>query len=399
MKRILFTILCVLPFFVGSCSQDPIGQTATDKQAPQSIKNMVVESMPGGAKILYEIPNETDISYVRGEYTVNGTKHVVRSSVYKNFLMIEGLGSTNPLDVIIYTVDHSENMSEPIKTTIIPGIPPVRQILASMKIQTDFGGINLKWENELGTEIGITVFASNENGELEEGETLYSELKDGNYSFRGYDVTERTFAISIIDKWGNMSDTIKQVITPYFETLLDKKIHKRYALPADNTTQLGGWEFTKLFDGTTGDNGWHTTDGNKGKLPLYFTIDLGAVSKLSRFKLWHRLGTFPYKHYNIKTFEVWGSVDPKQGMLEDYWMNDWKNDWEHLGDYVTFKPSGMDGPVTNADKDYAANGFEFIVPLEAKNVRYLRFVMTSNWSGGSDVHISEFSFYGNDKTN
>lgn len=399
MKKIILAIIILLPILVVSCTQEPIGQTPTDKIPPKTIENVLVEAMPGGAKISYTLPDETDISYVRGEYNVKGIKHVVRSSVYKNFLIVEGLGTIDPVELTIYTVDHSENVSAPIKEKFTPGTPLVDLILTSMKLQTDFGGVKVTWENVLGSEVGITVFATNDKGELEEGETLFTDLKDGDYSFRGYDDSERTFAVCLIDKWGNASDTVKQVVKPYFEKLLNKKTHKRLILPTDNSTQLGGaWSFQNLFDDVIGENGWHTNDGNGGKLPLYFTIDLGGEAKLSRFKLWHRPGTnYAYKHYNIKTFEVWAATEYKPNMMEDYWTNEWKNDWQQLGDFVTFKPSGMDGEVTNSDRDYAAAGFEFIIPLEAKNVRYLRFVMTSNWSGGSDVHISELSFYGNDQ--
>lgn len=399
MKYLYILILSLLPFFISACTEEPIGQTATDNQAPQTIKNVVVESMPGGAKISYDLPKETDISYVRGEYVANGKKHIVRSSIYHNYVMVEGLGTTEPFEISIYTVDHSENASEPIKEMITPGTPPVKLILASMKMNTDFGGVNITWDNELGTEVGITILATNEKGELEEGETLYTEIKEGEYSFRGYDTAKRTFAITLADKWGNLSDTIKKEITPYFEKLLDKKSHKRLKLPADNQSTYGSWSFEKMFDGiTTGENGWHTNDGNNGKLPLYFTVDVGVNAKLSRLKLWHRSGQYYYSHYNIKSFELWGSINPpKEGMLEAYWTGDWKNDWQHLGDFVTLKPSGMDGPVTNADKDYAALGFEFLIPLEAQNVRYLRFVMKNNWTGGSDLHLTELSFYGNDK--
>lgn len=397
MKRIFYSI--ILSIFICSCTEDHIGQTSTDRIAPSVIKDVTIVSMPGGAKIIYELPNETDISYVKGEYVVNGKLHIVRSSVYKNSVMIEGLGSTEPLDVKLYTVDNSENVSEPLVETINPGTPLVKLIMQSIKMQSAFGGVKVTWENVLSSEVGITLLASDEKGKLNEGETLFSDMKEGDYSFRGYDDSMRLFAVCLTDKWGNTSDTLKQEITPFFEKLLDKKKHKRLILPMDNTSQYGGsWVFANMFDDVIGDNGWHTNDGNNGKLPLYFTIDLGVGAKMSRFKLWHRpSATYLYKHYNIKEFEAWGTNTYKEGMNEEYWTNGWKKDWEKIGDFVTFKPSGMDGEVTNTDREYAANGFEFAVPLSAKDMRYVRFLMKSNWSGGSEVHISEMSFYGNDQ--
>ena len=89
-------------------------------------------------------------------------------------------------------------------------------------------------------------------------------------------------------------------------------------------------------------------------------------------------------------------------MKEDYWSDsgEWKNDWVLLGDYETFKPSGEDNAtVTNEDIEYATAGFEFLVTIEKHSVRYLRFAMKSNWSGSNALHISEITFYGDDRTN
>lgn len=398
MKKILYAFMTILSLGIVSCSEEPIGQTPTNSNPPSPVKNVQVESIPGGARITYELPKETDISYVKGEYMFQGKIRVVRSSVYNDVMKVEGLGSVEPVDITLYTVNHSEVASLPVKASFTPGTPPVRDIINSLEMQTDFGGVKVTWVNESGTEIGITLLTSDEKGELTEGETLYSALKEGDYSFRGYDTKERTFAICITDKWGNVSDTIKSVHIPYYETLLDKSKHKQTVLPLDNNTALGGWPFSNLFNGAIGNNGWHTTEpGNR--MPLFFTIDLGTEAKISRFKLWGRQG-YEYLHNNIKFFEVWGATGYKSGQMEDYWETGsfWETDgdWEMLGDFYTYKPSGEVGPVTNDDKTYFNNGFEFIIPLDKKNVRYLRFKMKANWSGGNALHISELSFYGDD---
>ena len=57
---------------ITSCDEEKIGQTPTDNIPPQPISNVSVESLPGGAKISYELPQETDISYVKGEYLFQG---------------------------------------------------------------------------------------------------------------------------------------------------------------------------------------------------------------------------------------------------------------------------------------------------------------------------------------
>lgn len=402
MKKIFFTIITLLIVSITSCDEEKIGQTPTDNIPPQPISNVSVESLPGGAKISYELPQETDISYVKGEYLFQGERRITRASVYNNYMIIEGLGNTNPVDITLYTVDHSENTSTPVKASFTPGIPPIHDIFTSMGLKADFGGINITWDNENKVEIGFTIYATNEKGIFEGGETFYTNQKDGSYSFRGYDSSERIFAFTITDKWGNISDTLKAAFTPLFEKELDKSKHKREVLPVDNNTDYNsGWLFSNLFDGVVGNNGWHTKQNDPNqKIPLYFTIDLGVEATLSRFKLWHRLGNNVYKNHNIKTFEVWGSRNYKKGMQENYWSEEWKNDWELLGDYETFKPSGEDNPsVTNEDIAYAEAGFEFMVPIEKQRVRYVRFAMKSNWSGSNALHISEITFYGDDRIN
>ncbi|MDR1103040.1 MAG: DUF4959 domain-containing protein [Tannerella sp.] len=402
MNKIYYAVILFLTFGITSCEEKTIGQTPTNSTPPQPVANVAVESMPGGARISYDLPEETDISYVKGEYLFQGRKRVVRASIYNNYMIVEGLGSTEPLEITLYTVDHSENASSPVKTTFTPGTPPIWSILESVRLLEDFGGVNVKWNNDTGTEIGITIFAEDENSVMEEGETLFTNQKEGDYSFRGYDTASRTFAVTVTDKWGNISDTVKGVFSPYFEKQLDKSRHRRHVLPVDNNTDYSSaWIFMNMFDDIVGGQGWHTraNDPNQ-KIPIYFTIDLGVEAKLSRFKLWHRIGGVQYyAHYNVRTFEVWGTNEYKAGMMEDYWSEEWKSDWEMLGDFYTFKPSGENSPVTDEDRAYADAGFEFLIPVEKKGLRYVRFAMKSNWSGSNTLNISELTFWGDDGTN
>ena len=88
MKKIFFTIMALLIVSITSCDEEKIGQTPTDNIPPQPISNVSVESLPGGAKISYELPQETDISYVKGEYLFQGERRITRASVYNNYMII-----------------------------------------------------------------------------------------------------------------------------------------------------------------------------------------------------------------------------------------------------------------------------------------------------------------------
>ena len=59
------------------------------------------------------------------------------------------------------------------------------------------------------------------------------------------------------------------------------------------------------------------------------------------------------------------------------------------------KPSGRP-PQDNTAEDLAqaAAGEEFLVPIEAPPVRYIRFVNLENWARSNFVHIMEYELYG-----
>lgn len=402
MKNIRLAFLYMFMLFIAACGQEEIGQTPTDNEAPQEVTEVKIENLPGGAKIFYTIPNESDISYVKAEYNYKGALMTNKSTVYKNFVMIEGFGSTDPVNVKLYTIDHSENASHPVEVTINPLTPPVYSIAKSFKYVRDFGGFKLSWDNPTGDEMIVSLLAYDENlKQYIEENAVYSTAKNGSYSFRGFDAKPYQFALYVRDKYYNLSDTVQFELTPIFETKLDSKLIQRITdIPVDNQTQLdaGNWAFAAMFNGVCGgDEGWHTSDGNKGKLPLYWTIDLGADAQLSRFKLWHRT-SIPYGHQNIRTFEIWGATTYKKGKDAAYWGKGgaWETDgdWEKLGLFQIVKPSGDDPKITAEDTEAMNNGFEFMFPTEAKPVRYLRHVMLNNFTGGTDVHISEMIYWG-----
>ncbi len=402
MKKILYSIFCLMAFELSSCNNAPIGQTPTDSTPPASITAPVIENQAGGAKISYTLPKETDISYVRAEYMYKGKLTTTKSTVYKNFVIIEGFGSTDPVDVNLYTVDHSNNESAPVKVTIKPLTPPVYGITQSFKWVRDFGGFKLNWENTTGSEVVLTLLKKGTDGLYHEEDTYYTSAKEGIHNFRGFDNVASDFGIYVRDKFYNISDTVKFNLTPIREVQIPTKNFARILdIPADNHSQLWGWEFVKLWDDIyPGDTGWHTDDGNGGKRPLYWTIDMGLTAKLSRFTIWHRT-SIPYGHQNLKKFEVWGATEYEKGKPDAYWRKGggWETDghWTLIGTFEIKKPSGLEGTQVTAEDVTAMNdGFEFQVPLVVKPIRYVRFAMLSNFSGGYDVHIAEIKFFGDD---
>lgn len=400
-KIINITFLIILSFCIFSCKEEFVGQPATDDIAPDIVKNVVVENIPGGAVISYDLPDDTDLLFVKATYMINGVEKVITASAYKKQVKVEGFGSTKEQTIKICTVDRSMNESEPMSVTIIPLTPPMETILNSISMKRNFGGVNFTWKNELQSDIAIYVLAADSLGKLEIADIVYTSVSEGDYSLRGFDDSERVFGAFIRDHWDNYSDTVQGVFTPIFELKLDKSKWKRQLLNGDNNTQGGsGWNWAELYnDIAGGDHCWHTSGANGGKRPIRFTIDLGCVAKLSRYTLWHRTAGLEYTHLNPKYWKVYGCVSPRFDLEYDdeYWQGGgYKKDWSHLMDCYSFKPSGEDNPVTKEDSEYAETGFEFIFEVDAPPVRYLRFEVDETWGGGTDLHISEISVWGTD---
>lgn len=396
--KLFYLLVILLSCSLVSCHEEFVGQTPVDQEAPSSVSNVKVENLPGGAKIYYALPDETDISYVQANYMYKGTLSSTKSSVYQNYVLIEGFGSTDPVDIELYTVDHSENRSLPINVTINPLLPPVYEIADSFEWERDFGGFRLTWENSTKKEVVITLLLKAEDGVYYEEQTLYTSAQKGDYNFRGLEDIPSDFGLFVRDEFYNISDTVMFSLTPIREIEIPSDNFARVLdIPRDEMSNYWGWVFENMWNGVIGDEGWHTMDGTERKLPIYFTFDLGLKAKLNRFTIWHRTA-FPYGHHNIRKFVVYAANEYEKGKDLDYWDlgGEWETDghWYPIGTFEVKKPSGNSTQVTDEDLEAMYNGFDFNVPSDIPAVRYLRFGMISNFSGGVDLHISEIKFFG-----
>jgi hypothetical protein len=374
-----------------------------------------MEPTPGGVILRYDLPNVTDISYVKGEYWFQGAYKVSRASATNNYMEIDGLGSIAPVEVSLYVVDHSENVSVPMRVSFNPAQPPIESVFKSLDVIPDWGGVQIQWDNPTGAEFGFTVYAADSVGEFSDnGTTFFSSLKQGAQPFRNVpDLSERRFGVQLLDKWGNTTPIKEWIVTPKFEELIDRTRIKQFVIPWDNTSNnYGGQPFINILDGkkiTNGNDSWHTEENHPITQygfthPVLFTIDLGSEVVLSRFLWWQGRWAdyFLYGHHNPRTWEVGGTTTAPalSKPLED-WKDEWKADWTLFAECTIVKPSNpattsADGNLTAEDRAQADAGHEFYMPLIP--VRYLRFAVTSTWIGNKDntITIHEIEFYGDD---
>jgi hypothetical protein len=159
----------------------------------------------------------------------------------------------------------------------------------------------------------------------------------------------------------------------------DKSLFRAYNLPTDIPSAYG-WETYYLWDGKTGEPGFHTPGQT---FPAWFTYDMGQQASLFSMKVWQRESGL-YNYGNPKRFEIYGSNNPSAN-------GDFSN-WTKLASFTSVKPSGQ--PVgQNSDADYAFEraGEQFNFPANLPAYRYIRFKVLETWGGTNYFHLCEIT--------
>ncbi|MDR2774582.1 MAG: DUF4959 domain-containing protein [Tannerella sp.] len=397
-------LLFLLSFVMFSCSELPTGQTPTDNRPPLSLSNVNITPTNGGAHITYSLPKEDDISYVKCEFTYAGTARTVRSSIYRNYMEVEGIGEPEEIELRLYVVDHSENKSEAHVEKFVPLAPPMTAIFNSFHIEPTYGGVVVTWENPAKAMAGISFMAANDYGELELKDMVFSSLLTDSKKLRPFNTDKRLFALSITDKYENVSDTFKIETEPYYEVMLEKSKFSSPALAGDNTSVNDNRPIEKIWDGVLDDpdkyHGWHTDAAAGFTIPQHFTIDLGAMAQLTHITIFERGEIYPFAQHNLRLFDIWGTDElafPRDDAAY-YNSNEWKKDWTLLAECEIVKPSGLP-PGTNTPEDIAAHnaGFDFDFRQDVSKMRYIRFEVHDTWAHTPAMHMAELSVYGDDR--
>ncbi|MDR0573397.1 MAG: DUF4959 domain-containing protein [Tannerella sp.] len=382
MKKNIFIILLPVVFFACQAEERP--EIIMDNIPPASVTDVQVRNTPGGAVLKYQLPDDEDLLYVKALYSwKEGHQADVKTSMYNDSIVIEGFGDEDEHEVQLVAVDRSKNESAPVQVTIKPLEPLVFAIRKTLKVYSDFGGVHLYWENPDRANISVII----EKKDLDEYipvETFYSSVVAGEGVSRGMDTISCDFRVYVQDRWENQSAPLDTILTPLFEAKFDRTKFQAMYLDGDEPSAWG-WVLPNLFDGSTG-SGFHTDPGTTGNWPHVFSFDMGVKGKISRIILWPRSGYY-YFHGHVKHFDLWGTNDAGN-------LNDW-NSYVKLVDCVGIKPSGLPvGSVSDEDREHLAGGEEFVFPIDAPPVRYLRYRALETWGGDHLLHIMEIEVYG-----
>lgn len=402
MKNIPLIRLLLLCFLaLSGCSDKtnvhlPIETDGTPPMEPYDIK---AENLPGGALITYSVPEDPRLLYVEASYEMsNGKQNQVRASFYNDTLRILGFSDTLEHEITLFGVSRSGVKSQARTVTIRPTEAPIWRVFRSLDVLNSFGGFNVEARNETRSDIVIEVLKKNELGEFERDldRSIYTSQDSIVSKIRGLDTMRYAFGFTVIDRWGNSTDTLYKDIDPLFDTQLDPSRFRDFTLPGDalenpNTSGVRGlWD--GIFDWPNVSFTWADVNQPahiKGK-PHMITFDLGMPAKISR--IWIRpypeSGDRYYFFTTMRRFEIYGSESPNlDGSLDA--------SWHLLGAYEVIKPSGLPyGTHNQEDVQTAVAGFNWEAALDVPKVRYIRIRCLENFGGGNQQSVSELRVYG-----
>lgn len=389
----LFAI-CILS--VVACQENELGPLVRSDQKPNTVSNIRVENQHGGATISYTLPDDTDLLYVMAEFSSNeeeGTR-IVKSSIFKSSLVLEGFTSTEERGVTLYTVNRSEMRSDPMELTIKPLVSPLEVTFASLEAVQDFGGVSVSFVNEVANEYVLYILTKDAEENWQTFDRLYSSAKERTYTARGLSAEPQDFAFFFIDKWQNRSDTLFKTLTPLYEEELDKDLWTHYLLDNDNYYPLyPDRPLSNLWDNSTKNFMMGPYSGIE--LPVWFTVDLGQAAVLGRIKM-NAISSAEtnyqwfYSTGTPQVFEVWGSNSPT---LDGTW-----DSWTLLDRFESVKPSGL--PVgQNSAEDIAAGlaGEDHKFANYDHAYRYIRFKVIKTWGSRPDIMLQELTLWGEPK--
>ena len=394
----ILSILFISLVILFGCKDDENG----DSTPPGSLSVEDITPTNGGGIISYLLPDDSDILFVRAEYTNSLGVDVYRvSSSHNNYIEIDGLNQNTPVQVRLFVVDENENLSQPVEVEFTPLPSFIYLVQESISITPDLGGVKLEWENVAEKTVYVHLhIVSDDNEEIR---ILSSNSSSENIFVRGLESVEMTFLTKVEDFDGNITDLEeKATLTPLFEEMIDKST---WTLVNQLSVNGNAWEgeTTAFWDDvvdtaeTNSDNSyfiiWRDQNGGTLNWPLDIVISLNKNVRVHRFKVWQRAFWYGgptgvpyyYQEENMRSFDLFASNN--------------LTDWTLLGQFDIGDPSDENGNIPQDFIDAAANGHDFNLDGVSDTFRYLKFSITSNYGSDTYVHGSEITLWGLDNVN
>ncbi len=425
MRKILLFYLVLL--ILSACNSwngtyGRIDQINKNMPVPEKVEVTAVKCIGGGAVIWIKIPDDKYIKGVVATYYRKGVEVNTRISRYIDSLRVEGYSDTEEHTIKVSSFNVNGIKSKPIEVKFHPLPPAIRVV--KPELIASAGGIKVKITgNTMKSSLAVCLLrdadVSNAGKPVsmlkwKEVTTLFTESNNIFLTRRGLEPVSAVYGVYLRDRWGNISDTIKSVLTPLKEIQIPKDKFAYFNPGDDNCFSISeerpAYPVKGLWDGSGSSYSPHFLAIGKCPIPCWLTIDMGCMVELSR------ISTLPRINYNIwrdahpRDFEFWGSKKPsgKSGLGE----HGFDDTWFCLGKFTQFKPSGYKedgslGELTTEDYEYFNKGNDFELdsdkfPHAFDEIRYLRIVFVDTFetflipdaTEASDIQLGEIIPWG-----
>src|SRR5258708_854373 len=384
---------------------------STDMTKPGPVTNVKIVNFNGGAYITYSLPDSKNILYVQANYAINDKiSRQTKSSYYSDSVTVSGFAKSQDYKVTLQVVSRAEVKSDSVVVNVHPDTPPYLLTRPTLKMQADFGGVNVIALNKIRADIGIILITPNPTtNRLEIVNQDYTNADSVNFSIRGYDTIPRQFGIYVTDAWENKSDTFYANIKPIYEVQMAKSKFNAYVMTSDVGVYDDYRGLRNLWDNVIKEPTYNTKQPITPLVwPAWMTFDMGQAAKLSRYTMVGRTGDsgpgeFMWGYGTPQTWVIWGRADvPVDEQMPDSTHlppvgQATPGGWINMGEfYAPPKPSGLPRPpVTSADLAFWQAGFPFNFALSLPKVRYIRFECLTNMGGTNNFFdINELTFFG-----
>ena len=445
MKRYInsFLVALVTSLLMVACVDSYMGieQVKTSSTKPEKITINEVIPKTGSLEIRFSLPKgNPNISQVVATYTNKRGGHMeFKVSRYTSFILVEGFTGTNEVTVELVCIDSSGNKSDVTVVKAAPLKSPLELAMETMKVVPAFGGVKVEWKNFSAKPFAIHVLAEDsiQKGVVtlveDPSKTIYTSDSVNTYSYvRQYPSVEQKFGFVLSDKWGNRTDTLISLLTPFKEEKIDFKLVK--AVSFFNPTYYGnsrdydmyainpvtgiqndanahgtGNAPQTMFNGTIGGTLYYAykfvhdlanpDPANRiFEQNVYSTFDLNISVVLSRVKIYPRpSSSYTYNRSSPRRFRIWGTNDENN----ERWSK-FPGNWTLIGEYVGKSPVNKDA-LTPEEIEYFNFNQEYSISEDNVNpdanttepFRYMRLQLMESYNPAIPYYtINEFEMFG-----
>ncbi|MDR0566718.1 MAG: DUF4959 domain-containing protein [Prevotellaceae bacterium] len=423
MKIISFLLICTIPLFCASCSEEArYDINSSDATPPGAPVISRYEPLNGAVRIFYTPPTDADVISVDVQYTRKSDAKTFRfsTSYFSNSILVPGLADTVTYELELYAVDRAGNHSPKIVYPVKPLESAILKVKREMIIKGGFDAVFVKWTNELKEIVNVfmeyTFTLNNETRTLTK--VFSSSIKDNMYYITDLNLPPDS-PIKIkywtADNYENVTDYVDTVQVFVLKDMEVPKVDPDrtpyWVLPESNTIPLAekgalvrqvfgntaDGRIDKVIDGLIDENESLNYMMTEAAHPWSLIIDLRRYYELSRIVTHQR-----HTDANTDFSSVGRGGYYRSGNIGQYRMYRWDeetNVWELISFHKIEMPQG-----TLSELEYnklgRAGDMAYMYPDDpryTKPTRWFRYEALSgfsnNYAAGTGGSLSEITLY------